>query len=79
MFGWRTIWLYTSGEKTKVFWFDAPGLRAGVPMFCGIATSTPRSGEEARSVRAALDLATAFREQPGCSAAYVLTERGGRA
>lgn len=48
-------------------------------MFCGMAFNTPRPGEEEKLVRAALEHGAALREQPGCVAAYVLTEKGARA
>lgn len=46
-------------------------------MFCGMAVSTPQQGDEEKLVRAATEHAAALRRQPGCIAAYVLTERGG--
>lgn len=59
-------------------WIEPPWPRGAVTMFCGMATSTARQGEEEALVLAALDHADALRQQPGCVAAYVLTERGGR-
>lgn len=45
-------------------------------MICAMATTTARAGRLPALVRAALDHAVALRQQPGCVAAYVLTERG---
>ena len=45
-------------------------------MFCGMATNTARKGEEEKLVLAATEHAAALRQQPGCTGAYVLTERG---
>ena len=46
-------------------------------MFCGMATNTARKGGEEKLVLAAIEHAAALRQQPGCIAAYVLTERDG--
>ena len=49
--------------------------KAGMTMFCGIASNTPKPGKMGELLVAARDHAAALQRQPGCVAAYVLEER----
>jgi len=46
-------------------------------MFCGVATSTAKTGKMDQLIAAASEHAEALRREPGCVAAYVLREREG--
>lgn len=48
-------------------------------MFCGMATTRVKPGNEEAIIAAAQDHARALGEQPGCRATYVLLERGASA
>ena len=47
-------------------------------MICGLAENTAKNGMEAPLLRAAQEHGAALRQQPGCIATYVLTEKGSR-